>query len=397
MTILGVVSGLLAGQVTKCIFWPDGTPVDPYLLRYISLPGQIYIRAFLLLIVPLLVSSLSTSLLFTENDSNEKSKNIKDCGIDGRKLLLTTLIFFVCFSTFSAAMGISLMAIVSPGTINNYVIIQTDPQSVNQSNLISTTKRRIEVTNSKSDSILNIIMNIFPDNIVTLMFSTSFAQTQTNWPANLSRILEPNYVPDLKQQTSYSYKPNMIGICVVSFLLGLLLKKLGPEKTKITRDLLKEIDFLVNESFGFLLSYMPAGMFCWMFSEALKMHSITNVAIQLVYFYALAFVAFTILLLVFYPLVLFVLTRENPFLLYKHIFPAILVAIGTTSSAITLPMTMQCMEGKGKLAKPIAQTVLPLGMTIHMNGTALYYPMVALFVAQIKHIPIDPFMLVVLW
>lgn len=228
------------------------------------------------------------------------------------------------------------------------------------------------------------------------MFAMPYTQTITSWPSNLTQILDPDFLPELKQQTTHTYNPNMIGICVVSFLFGLLLKKLGPEKTRLVRELLKELDTLVGASFGVLIKVMPVGMFVWMFSEALKMHSFHSVAVQLVYFYAIVLVAFIILLFLFYPAMYFLFTRENPFRLYQHIVPAILVAVGTTSSAITLPVTLQCMEGKMALRKPIAQTVLPLGMTIHMNGPAMYYPMVAIFVAQIKQVPLDPVLLIVL-
>ena len=232
------------------------------------------------------------------------------------------------------------------------------------------------------------------------MFSTSFTQTQTIWPSdNMTQILEPDYVPVLKAHTITSYKPNMIGICVISFILGLLLKQLGPQKTRTIRTLLHEMDLLVNYCFNISLRFMPLGMFCWMFSETLKMRvdSFSTVVVQLVHFFSISASAFLILLFIFYPMVYYVITSQNPFTLYRDIVPAILISIGTASSAITLPMTMRCMEDKARLAKPVAQTVLPLGMTIHMNGTALYYPMVALFVAQIKQISIDPFMMIVLW
>src|SRR5699024_10686258 len=107
---------------------------------------------------------------------------------------------------------------------------------------------------------------------------------------------------------------------------------------------------------------MPIGMFCLMFTEALKMeHSIGEVAVQLAKLYALTLIGFAVLLLVFYPLLYFLFTRANPFRLYNHILPAILIALGSSSSAMTLPVTMRCMEESAGLAKSIVQSVLPLG------------------------------------
>lgn len=134
---------------------------------------------------------------------------------------------------------------------------------------------------------------------------------------------------------------------------------------------------------------MPLGLFCLMFSEGLKMKSVMGVVEKLASFYATVFSSFLILWLVFYPVVYFVFTRGNCFRLYGQVFPAMVVAFGSTSSAITMPETMQCMESAGRVPQRILQTVLPLGMTVHMNGTAMYYPMVALFVAQLKGVPLD--------
>lgn len=63
-SIIGVVAGLLVGLATKAFFWGEaGQEVDPNLLRYLSLPSLLFIRAFLILIIPLLIASLSTSMM----------------------------------------------------------------------------------------------------------------------------------------------------------------------------------------------------------------------------------------------------------------------------------------------------------------------------------------------
>ena len=67
------------------------------------------------------------------------------------------------------------------------------------------------------------------------------------------------------------------------------------------------------------------------------------------------------------------------------------------TSAITLPVTMRCMEEKNKLAQPISHFFLPLGMTMHMPGAAMYYPMVALFVAQMQGMGITFAKVIPLW
>lgn len=142
---------------------------------------------------------------------------------------------------------------------------------------------------------------------------------------------------------------------------------------------------------------MPAGMFFWMFTEGLKMHSFGETLQHCAYLMVAAGTGFAIIWLIFYPLMYLLITRRNPFRLYRDVASALLVAIGSCSSAVALPITMQAMESKQKLNRIISGLVLPLGMTVHMNGTAMYYPMVAVFVAQIKQVHYDIVSLLILW
>ncbi|MEZ4691492.1 MAG: cation:dicarboxylase symporter family transporter, partial [Ignavibacteria bacterium] len=61
----------------------------------------------------------------------------------------------------------------------------------------------------------------------------------------------------------------------------------------------------------------------------------------------------------------------------------IAVAFSTSSSAATLPVTMDICEKKLGVPNKIASFVLPLGTTINMDGTALYQAVAAMFIAQV--------------
>lgn len=155
--------------------------------------------------------------------------------------------------------------------------------------------------------------------------------------------------------------------------------------------------FRIYMFFSYSFRLLPIGMFCWMFAESLKMASLSEMALKLAYFYLIAVGAFMFWLFVFYPVVYIIFTRENPFKLYKNILSAIVIAFGSCSSAITLPETMRCMRKNCQLSNRICQTVLPLGMTLHMNGPAMYFPMTAIFVAYINRTPVGFYSVIVLW
>lgn len=154
-------------MLVKSIFWPDKEDqIDPYLLRYISLPGVLYIRVIMLLIAPLLVSSLATSLLQAEDEGEEGDQNNvlkSETEIDAKKLLITTLVFFISFTLVAGLMGISLVVTFQPGVSSSSVeqlnIKQiSSTMTTNQSSLIEQRKRAIEQKNYKTDALNNLIL-----------------------------------------------------------------------------------------------------------------------------------------------------------------------------------------------------------------------------------------------
>ncbi|KAF7493932.1 Excitatory amino acid transporter 1 [Sarcoptes scabiei] len=229
--------------------------------------------------------------------------------------------------------------------------------------------------------------SVFPDNPIKPFFMRSYEQTEFVWPDNLDEILQEDFVPKNRIKTLYGFDPNMLGICILSMAFGFILSRLPPYKTEFVRSLLLEFDQVVKYVLDILIRVMPYGMFCWMFTESLKIKSLNEIIGQIFYFYFIAICLFLTIWFIFYPLVFFVIVRKNPFRLHRAILPAVIVAGASSSSAIALPFTMECMEDDYGLSLIISKMVLPLGMTLNMNGSAMYYPMVGVFISQIKQVP----------
>jgi Na+/H+-dicarboxylate symporter len=86
---------------------------------------------------------------------------------------------------------------------------------------------------------------------------------------------------------------------------------------------------------------------------------------------------------VIYSLLIWVLAKMNPLQFFKAMGPAMEVAFTTSSSAATLPVTMECVERDLKVPKSISSFVLPLGATVNMDGTAIMQGVAAVFIAQL--------------
>ncbi|HAI41535.1 MAG TPA: dicarboxylate/amino acid:cation symporter, partial [Maribacter sp.] len=88
------------------------------------------------------------------------------------------------------------------------------------------------------------------------------------------------------------------------------------------------------------------------------------------------------LMIVFYSIVVALVTKKNPFWFLKEISPAQLLAFSTSSSAATLPVTMERVEEHLGVDEEVTSFVLPIGATINMDGTSLYQAIAAVFIAQ---------------
>jgi Na+/H+-dicarboxylate symporter len=81
---------------------------------------------------------------------------------------------------------------------------------------------------------------------------------------------------------------------------------------------------------------------------------------------------------VFYPTLLLIFAKVNPIKFFKAIAPAQLLAFSTSSSAATLPVTMECVTENVGVDEEVSSFVLPLGATVNMDGTSLYQAVAAI-------------------
>lgn len=174
-----------------------------------------------------------------------------------------------------------------------------------------------------------------------------------------------------------------------SLILGGILQSLGFEKTKTFRNALYEVNNVSDYLLYGVMQTMPVVMFVWMALEGLKMGNFGQTISQWAFFLVIVLSAFAMVFLVFYALVYVMFVRKNPFTFYGHLIEPMTVALASASSALALPFTMQCMEEKAGLDKNISKFVLPLGMTIHMNGVSMYFSKVVIFISQIKGRDLD--------
>ncbi len=89
------------------------------------------------------------------------------------------------------------------------------------------------------------------------------------------------------------------------------------------------------------------------------------------------------------PLLLYLVTRKNPFRHYRGMPSALITGFSTGSTLVTLPLTMEAVTQNSKVSEKIASFVLPIGATVNMDGTALYECVAVIFIAQVYGIGVS--------
>ncbi|WP_369750919.1 dicarboxylate/amino acid:cation symporter [Pontibacter sp. BAB1700] len=107
-------------------------------------------------------------------------------------------------------------------------------------------------------------------------------------------------------------------------------------------------------------------------------------------YYGLVVIAgLAIMMLLVYPTLVVTIGKTKYTDFFKGIFPAQMLALSTSSSAATLPVTMERCEERLGINREITSFVLPLGATINMDGTSLYQSVAAVFIAQAYGMDLD--------
>ena len=173
---------------------------------------------------------------------------------------------------------------------------------------------------------------------------------------------------------TFSSNTSVLAIVFLAVTLGLCMNALGEERTSVLKKLITEInDIVVVTKFG------PIAIFV-LLSRTFAIYGIHHLKPAMTYV-----VATTILLLAFlfvgYPLFVAASTRLNPFKFASKILKVAVFGFSTSSSAATLPLNVKTTVEELGVDEKIASFVLPLGMTINMNGTAIMQVVATLFIA----------------
>ncbi|XP_014912331.1 solute carrier family 1 member 9 [Poecilia latipinna] len=353
LTVLGVVMGVVFGMLLRYMMVKDTSA-----LTMVSFPGEILMRMLKMLILPLIISSLITGL----------------AGLDARssgRMGSRAMVYYMSTTVIAAILGVILVLGIHPG----------NPKL--RSSATSSSTKNQEV--SSLDAFLDLIRNLFPENLV----QACFQQVQT--VLKQVTVTAPNQTEPVvvnRKKLEYKWGMNVLGLIGFFITFGICMGRMG-ERGKIMCDFFNILNEIIMTMVSMIMWYSPVGIASLIAGKIAAIGDLEMVARQLGMYMVTVIVGLVIHGGLILPAIFFGITRKSPFAFYSGIFQAWITALGTASSAGTLPVTFRCLEENLKIDKRVTRFVLPIGATINMDGTALYEAVAAIFIAQMNDITLD--------
>jgi proton glutamate symport protein len=322
IVILAIVLGIAAGALT-------GTTGNVFGLTFFSiydLIGKLFINALMLIVVPLVSASVITGIARIGNESTMGRLGLKIFG------------FYISTSLLAILIGLLVVNIFNPGAFfTEYGNTLIPPET--------TAKLKEEIAGGHGLTISSVILQIIPANIID------------------------------------AFHGQMMGLIFFSLLFGYAVSKIEHHPQSIILGFWQGIFQTMLVMTDVIMKCLPIGVFCLVaksFATA-GLDSLRALAV----FVVTVIIGLSLFMFVALPLLLKFIARVNPMLHFRAMAPALVTAFSTSSSAATLPVTIECVEKRAGVSNRICGLVVPLGTSINMSGSALYECVAALFIAQV--------------
>ncbi|MEM1218315.1 MAG: dicarboxylate/amino acid:cation symporter [Bacteroidota bacterium] len=332
--LLGMAAGILFGLLSSYMGWNE------FVKDWIKPFGTIFINLLKLIAIPLIVASLIKGIADLEDISKLSQMGGRTIGI------------YVLTTVFAVCVGLVMVNVVSPGT---GITEETRQELLSNESAQAGATAKIEQANAQQDqSPLQPLVDLFPDNI--------FEAATSN--GNMLQII----------------------VFVVFFGIGLIL--IPKETAKPVKDFFNGFNEVILKLIDLIMITAPYGVFALL--AALIVESPSADLFSALLWYGLTVIlGLGVLIFLLYPTLVFFFTGRTPRFFFNGISPAQLLAFSTSSSAATLPVTMERVEEHLGVESEVTSFVLPIGATINMDGTSCYQAIAALFIAQVYGMDLD--------
>ena len=325
--LIGMLLGLIFGFLMLQIEGGSG-----FTKAWIKPLGTIFVKLLKLIAVPLILASLIKGISDLKDISKFASIGVK------------TIIIYVTTTVIAISIGLTLVNVFNPGDgVSDATISKlTETYATNS----SVQGKIAEANRQQQSGPLDFVVDMIPENAFSALSNNKL----------------------------------MLQVIFLAIFLGISLLLIGEKRAKPLKDVFDSLNDVVLKMVDLIMLTAPYSVFALLANVVVS--SGDPELLYALLFYASVVVGGLLLMVCFYLIVVAIVVKKNPFWFLRQISPAQLLAFSTSSSAATLPVTMERVEEHVGVDKEVSSFVLPVGATINMDGTSLYQAVAAVFIAQ---------------
>ena len=325
--LIGMLSGVLFGLLMLNI---NGG--DLFVNNWIKPLGTIFVKLLKLIAIPLILASLIKGISDLKDISKFKTIGSK------------TIITYILTTVAAISIGLILVNLINPGSGISSETVERLTSTYSESSGVQS--KLAEANNQIQSSPLQFLVDTVPDNAFKAMSNNSL----------------------------------MLQVIFFTIFLGISMLLIGEEKSKPLKSFFDSLNFVVLKMVDLIMKTAPYAVFA-LLASVITSSNDPDLLLALLKYSGVVCLGLFFMVIV-YCIAVYFITNSNPLVFLKKISPAQLLAFSTSSSAATLPLTMDRVENHIGVDREVSSFVLPVGATINMDGTSLYQAVAAVFIAQ---------------
>ncbi len=323
--IIGMVAGIVFGIIMSLAGWTD------FVRDWIKPFGTIFINLLKLIAIPLIVASLIKGISDLKDIAKFSSMGLR------------TIVIYLITTVIAITIGLSIVNLIQPGsTVSTETV-----EKLISAYQTDATQKVATAQQQRDQGPLQFVVDIIPDNIFGALGDNT----------------------------------NMLQVIFFVIFFGISLLLVDVKYSKPIKEFFDGLNEVVMKMVDIIMLSAPYAVFALLASLVTETDNPDIFAA--LGWYAMVVVLGLFLMISVYLSVVYFYVGKSPLFFLKGISPAQLLAFSTSSSAATLPVTMERVEEHLGVDGEVASFVCPVGATVNMDGTSLYQAVAAVFICQV--------------
>lgn len=369
--IIGLILGIIYSFISSYFGWNKFTVdwIDPF--------GTIFIRSLKFIAVPLVLFSIISGVASLPDPSK--------LGRMGAK----TLVAYLMTTVFAVSIGLFLVNIFKPG---NYIAeSQRIKNRIKYEVWVSQTQG-VDLIDGKSYSTNPEYASYLSQAELEVAAEEGNQTVESRMKAaeNLKSTTPLQFIVDFVPDNIFAALSDggrMLQVIFFGIFFGIVMILLPRETTAPVMALVNGINEVFLKMVELVMNAAPFFVFALMAGVIAKMANTPGEVLEifkgLLSYSVTVLLGLLIMIFLIYPGILMFMVKKIGYLeFFKRFSPAQFLAFSTSSSAATLPVTMECVRDNLGVSKNVTNFVLPIGATVNMDGTSLYQAVAVVFLAQ---------------